>query len=187
MNRPAGLNRTLLAIFGLLLLAAGAIPAAIRFRRLPALGADRPVVPGTALPPTWALYVTAAAGIVVALTALRWLAAQLVRKPGSRTWRFEADPGAGSTELATTAAVAPFTEELRGYGGVRTATASLTGPRDHPVLLATVSLEHDGDPTGIRDRIRGEGVPRLCQALDLEALPTRVELRFTTTTGARVT
>ncbi|MET8850746.1 alkaline shock response membrane anchor protein AmaP [Amycolatopsis sp. NPDC004625] len=186
MNRPAGLNRTLLALAGLLLIAAGAIPAAIRFRWLPALGGDRPVVPGDALPPTWALYVTAAAGIVVALAGLRWLAAQLVRKPGSRTWRYEAGSGAGSTELATTAAVAPFAEELRGYPGVRTATASLTGTRDHPELFAVVSLEQDGDPAGIRDRIRNDGVPRLCQALDLDSLPTRVELRFTTTTGARV-
>lgn len=186
MNRPAGLNRFLLAVFGLVSVAAGAVPAAIRFHWLPALGGDRPVVPGTALPPTWVLYATAAAGIVVALAGLRWLAAQLVRKPGSRTWRFEADPDAGSTELATTAAVGPFTEELRGYPGVRTATASLSGPRDHPELFAVVSVEQDGDPAEIRDLIRDHGVPRLCQALDLDSLPTRLELRFTTTTGARV-
>lgn len=185
MNRPAGLNRTLLAIAGLLLIAAGAIPAAIRFRWLPALGGDRPVVPGAALPPTWALYVAAAAGIVVALAGLRWLAAQLVRKPGSRTWRFD-DGAAGSTELATGTAVAPFTEEVRGYPGVRSATASLTGSRDHPELFAVLSLEQDGDPAAIRDRIRDDGVPRLCQALDLDSLPTRVELRFTTSTGSRV-
>ncbi|WP_290059068.1 alkaline shock response membrane anchor protein AmaP, partial [Amycolatopsis solani] len=136
MNRPARLNRTLLAAFGLLLIAAGAVPAAIRFHWLPALGADRPIVPGTELPPTWVLYVSAAAGIVVALAGLRWLAAQLVRKPAGRTWRFEADPDAGTTELATTAAVGPFTEELRGYPGVRTASASLTGTRERPELLA---------------------------------------------------
>lgn len=184
MNRPAGLNRTLLAILGLLLLAAGAIPAAIRFHWLPTLGADRPIVPGTALPPTWAWYATAAAGIVVALAGLRWLAAQLIRKPGNRTWRFETD--AGTTDLATTTAVAPFTEEVRGYPGVRTATASLTGPREAPQLLAVVSVEQDGDPAEIRDRIRDEGVPRLRQALDLDDLPIQVELRFTTAAGSRV-
>ncbi|GAB3158371.1 hypothetical protein GCM10027258_69420 [Amycolatopsis stemonae] len=184
MNRPAGLNRTLLAVFGLLLLAAGALPAAIRFHWLPVLGPDRPLVPGTELPPTWVRYVIAAAGIVVALAGLRWLAAQLVRKPGNRTWRWEAD--AGSAELATSAAVGPFTEELRGYPGVRTASASLTGNRERPELLAVVSVEQDGDPAGIRDRIRDEGVPRLCQALDLDSLPTRVELRFTTAERSRV-
>ncbi|MGW5723159.1 alkaline shock response membrane anchor protein AmaP [Amycolatopsis sp. NPDC003865] len=186
MNRPARLNRTLLAAFGLLLIAAGAVPAAIRFHWLPALGGDRPIVPGTELPPTWVLSVTAAAGIVVALAGLRWLAAQLVRKPAGRTWHFEADPDAGRTELATTAAVGPFTEELRGYPGVRTASASLIGNRDHPELLAVVSVEQDGDPSEIRDRIRAEGVPRLCQALDLDDLPTRVELRFTTAASSRV-
>ncbi|MCR6483573.1 alkaline shock response membrane anchor protein AmaP [Amycolatopsis sp. OK19-0408] len=184
MNRPARLNRTLLAGFGLLLIAAGAVPAAIRFHWLPALGADRPIVPGTALPPTWAWYVTATAGVVVALAGLRWLAAQLVRKPAGRTWHFES--GTGTTDLATTTAVAPFIEEVRGYPGVRTATASLTGPADHPELLAVVSVEQDGDPAEIRDRIRDEGVSRLCQALDLDDLPTQVELRFTTAAGSRV-
>ncbi|QKV80300.1 alkaline shock response membrane anchor protein AmaP [Amycolatopsis sp. Hca4] len=186
MNRPAGLNRTLLVIAGLLLIAAGAIPAAIRFHWLPALGGNRPIVPGTALPPTWVLSATAAAGIVVALAGLRWLAAQLIRKPAGRTWQFEADPGAGRTELATTVAIGPFTEELRGYPGVRTATASLTGSREHPELFAVVSVEQDGDPAAIRDRIRETGVPRLCQALDLDDLPTHVELRFTTAAGTRV-
>jgi len=81
VNRPARLNRTLIAVLGLLLMTAGALPAAIRFHWLPALGADRPLVPGTALPPAWVLYAAAAAGIVLALAGLRWLAAQLVRKP----------------------------------------------------------------------------------------------------------
>lgn len=186
MNRPAALNRVLLAVFGLLLMAAGAVPAAIRFRRPPVLGDDRPLVPGTALPPTWVLYVIAAAGIVVALAGLRWLAAQVARKPRARVWRFESDPDAGGTELATTAAVVPFAEELRDYPGVHAATASLAGTRDDPALVVVVSVEQDGDPTEIRDRIRTEGVPRLCQALDLDNLPTRIEFRFTTSTGARV-
>ncbi|WIX98382.1 alkaline shock response membrane anchor protein AmaP [Amycolatopsis mongoliensis] len=186
MNRPAALNRTLIAFFGLLLVAAGAIPAAIRFRRLPVLGDDRPLVPGTDLPPTWVLYVTAAAGIVVALAGLRWLAAQLARKPRSRVWRFETDPDAGGTELATTAAVAPFADELRAYPGVHAATATLAGTRENPALVAVVSVEQDGDPSEIRDRIRTEGIPRLCQALDLDSLPSRVEFRFTTTAGTRV-
>lgn len=183
MNRPATLNRVLLTFFGLLLVAAGSIPAAIRFHWLPILGGDRPLVPGTDLPPNWALYVAAAAGIVVVLAGLRWLAAQLGRKPRGRIWRFESD--AGSTELATTAAVAPFADELRAYPGVHTATATLAGTRDDPVLVAVVSVEQDGDPREIRDRIRAAGIPRLCQALDLDSLSTQVEFRFTTT-GTRV-
>ncbi|VVJ17717.1 Uncharacterised protein [Amycolatopsis camponoti] len=186
MNRPARLNRTLIAVLGLLLMAAGALPAAIRFHWLPALGADRPLVPGTALPPAWVLYAAAAAGIVLALAGLRWLAAQLVRKPRGHVWRFDDSPDDGTTELAAGAAVVPFVEELRGYPGVHHATATLAGTRQAPVLEVVVSVEQDGDPTGIRGRIHAEGVPRLCQALDLDSLATRIELRFTTTSGSRV-
>lgn len=181
MNRPARLNRTLLAFFGLVLVAAGALPAAIRFGRLP--GAGRPLVPGTGLPPTWVLYAVAAAGIVVALAGLRWLAAQPVHRPRSRVWDFGDD--GGRTELAAGAAVVPFVEEVRGYPGVHDAKATLAGTRENPVLEAIVSLEQDGDPTAVRRRIHSDGVPRLCQALDLDALPIRIECRISGAAGSR--
>ncbi|MCR6482799.1 alkaline shock response membrane anchor protein AmaP [Amycolatopsis sp. OK19-0408] len=186
MNRPARLNRVLLAILGLLLLAAGLLPIAIRSGWLPVLGPDRPLVPGTALPPTWVLYAAAVAGLVVALAGLRWLAAQLTRRPRARIWRFDTDPATGSTELSSSAAAKPFVEEVRSYQGVHDATAVLLGNRAGPALEIVVSVEHDGDPADIRTRIRTEGVPRLRQALDLDSLPARVELRFTAATGARV-
>jgi hypothetical protein len=184
-NRPARLNRVLLGLLGLVLLAAGGFAVATHFGRLRVVDPRATLVPGTATPPTWALYAAAAVAVVLGLLVLRWLLAQFTRGPRSRTWRFETDPDRGRTELAADAAVAPFTEELRAYPGVHRAAATLAGTREDPALALVVSVAQDGDPTEIRERLAEEGLPRLRQALGLDALPVSVEFRFTTAAGPR--
>jgi membrane protein YqaA with SNARE-associated domain len=186
LNRPARLNRVLLAIIGLVLLAAGAFVVAAHFGRLPRVAKDSALVPSTANPPTWVLYVAAGAAVIIGLLCVRWLLAQLARKPRTRIWRFEQDPDRGRTELAASAAVGPFTNELRGYPGVGAATATLAGPRTAPTLALVITADQDGDLTEIRHRLDTNGLPRLCQALDLETLPVTVEFRFAARSGARV-
>ncbi len=92
LNRPARLNRALLSILGLVLVGSGGLAIALHFGNVPMLPASSPLVPGTDAPPVWSLYVTVAVCVVVGLLALRWLVAQLARKPKSHTWRMENDP-----------------------------------------------------------------------------------------------
>jgi hypothetical protein len=184
-NRPARLNRTLLGLLGLVLLAAGGFAVATHFGKLTVLPPDSPLVPGTGNPPIWALYVAAAAAVIVGLLLLRWLIAQLTRKPKTRTWRFESDPDTGRTELAASTAIAPFVDEVKTYPGVHAAHATLAGSRDDPAVALVISAEQDGDLTAIRHRLDNEGLPRLREALDLDELPVAVEFRFTAKTAAR--
>lgn len=184
MNRPAALNRGLLGLLGLLLLAAGGFAVAAYFDVV-----EPPwetVVPGSAPPPDWVLYVTAAVAVVVGLLALRWLFAQLRRRPRTRTWRLDTEPERGRTELAPSAATAPFTDELTAFPGVHDAHATLAGGPHDPALALVVGVEQDADLSGIRTRLAEEGLPRLRRALDLPRLPATVEFRFTTITGRRV-
>lgn len=185
LNRPARLNRTLLALSGLISLAAGGFAVATHFGKLTLVAADSALTPGTAAPPTWVWYVAAAGAIVLGLLLLRWLAAQLTRKPKTRTWRFETDPDHGRTELAAGTAVTPFLTEVETYPGVHAAHATLAGTRHDPALALVLSTEQDGDPAAIRERLETHGLPRLRQALDLDDLPATIEFRFTTKTGAR--
>ncbi|UOZ04891.1 alkaline shock response membrane anchor protein AmaP [Amycolatopsis sp. WQ 127309] len=184
-NRPAALNRALLAFVGSVLLAAGAFAVLTHFGTLPAPDRGSALVPGPANPPTWALYVITAVAVVLGFALLRWLAAQLVRKPKTHSWRWEAASESGRTELAASAAAEPFVDEVKSYPGVHAAHATLAGTRDTPALALVISAEHDGDLTTIRHRLEIEGLPRLRQALDLEALPVTVEFRFSTKNGAR--
>jgi hypothetical protein len=185
LNRPARLNRSLLTVAGVLLLAAGGFAVATHFGKLTVLKPDSALVPGTGTPPTWVFYAAAAAAVVVGLLMLRWLVAQLARKPKTHTWRLETDPGTGRTELGASTAVAPLLGEVAAYDGVAAAYGTLAGTRTAPAVALVVSVEQDGDLTAIRRRIDTVGLPRLRQALDLTELPVTVEFRFSTKTGAR--
>lgn len=184
-NRPARLNRTLLALLGLVLLAAGGFAVATHFGRLTVVTPESALVPGTGTPPTWALYAAAAAAVLVGLLLLRWLIAQLTRRPKTRTWRFESDPDTGRTELAASTAIEPFVDEVKTYAGVHAAHATLAGSREDPAVALVISAEQDGDLTAIRRRLDDEGLPRLREALDLDELPVTVEFRFSAKTAAR--
>lgn len=185
LNRPARLNRGLLAILGITGLAAGGFAVATHFGRLSVIDPDSTLVPGTGTPPTWVLYTAAAVAVVLGLLLLRWLLAQLARKPKTHTWHLETDPATGRTELPAATAISPFTTEVGAYPGVHSAHATLAGTPDAPAVALVISVEQDGDLTAIRHRIDTDGLPRLRQALDLDALPTTIEFRFSTKTGAR--
>ncbi|GAA1025515.1 MULTISPECIES: Asp23/Gls24 family envelope stress response protein [Amycolatopsis] len=186
MNRPAALNRFLLAVIGLVLLAAGGFGLATHFRVLRVVDPEAPLVPGTGEPPAWVFYAIAAAAVVVGLLALRWLLAQLAHRPRTGVWRFETDPAFGRTELRADDAVAPFVEELRAYPGVRKASASLAGTREQPSLALIVTCEQDVDLGEIRRRVTEESLPRLEEALELDDIPVSIEFRFTSRAASRV-
>src|SRR4051794_25045734 len=137
-NRPARLNRTVLAVLGLLLLLTGAFvllvgsgAAPTVTARLPAR-ADVPMLPDGFVAPAWLPWVGLAAAAVVGLAALGWLVAQPARAPATGTWQLADDPRGGTTELDTATAAAPLAEEISTYAGVRAATARLAGAHQHP-------------------------------------------------------
>lgn len=185
LNRPARLNRCLLAITGGALVAGGGFAMAASVGWLP-IDPATPLVPGTALPPTWTLYAVVVAAVLLGLLCLRWLAAQFARKPKTHHWHIEGDdPERGHTELAARIATTPFTTDIAAYPGIHAAHADLTGPQHSPTLAVIVTTEHDADLPDIRRRLDTHGLPRLRNALDLTSLPMTLEFRFTTKPGTR--
>ncbi|EOD59783.1 alkaline shock response membrane anchor protein AmaP [Amycolatopsis vancoresmycina] len=183
MNRPAALNRTLLALIGLVLLAAGGFAVATHFGELRLLDPSAPLVPGTAPPPTWVFYLVIAGAVGLGLLCLRWLAAQAFRRPKATTWRTTGD--AGATVLGSATAAAPVAADVETYPGVLAASAWLSGPRDAPALDLVVTTGRDADPAALRQRVAEHAVPRLRQALEVGDLPVRLEIRLTAKTGSR--
>lgn len=180
------MNRVLLGLVGLVVLAAGAVAITTNTGVLTVVDRGGRLAPGAAPPPTWVLYVVAAGGVVVALLALRWLLAQLTPAAKSSTWRWEDEPDAGRTELSTSIATTPFVTDVTACPGVHTARAALTGPEEAPRLAVVVNVEQDAHVGDVRQHISTVALPRLRQALDLAAIPTTVEFRVTTKTGTRV-
>jgi hypothetical protein len=183
VNRPARLNRTLLALTGLVLVAGGGFAVATHFGWLRVLDPGTELIPAPGSPPTWAFYAAAAVAVIVGLLALRWLAAQAVRRPKTSVWRFGDDDG--STRLDAGTAIRPLTEEIGAYQGVHAATATLGGPQDDPALYLAITAEPGADLGEIRRRVDEHALARLRESLDLETLPTTIEFQFTAKSGAR--
>jgi hypothetical protein len=187
-NRPARLNRTVLALLGLLCLAAGGVVLLIGTGLLGDLlpvPADAPLLPAGLVLPGWAPSAVAAVAVVIGLLALRWLIAQTIRRPASSNWQLSPDTTTGTTHIDSDAAARPLADEIEDYPGVRSATASLTGPRQHPHLYLRVSADDHADISELRRRIGADAIPRLTQALNLPALPADTLLRLVTASGAR--
>lgn len=189
-NRPARLNRVVLAILGVLTLTAGGFVLLVGTGVLHAsvsLPAPVPLSPGaplvgartTFLP--WVPWAVVPAASVVALLSLRWLVAQTIRRPRGSEWQLAPDDGHGSTYIGSDAAAEPLRDEIAGYPGVLSATAHLTGPRHHPQLHLQVTTEDRAGITELRRQIDTEAIPRLTQALDLPALPADLLIRLDTT------
>ncbi|NIJ10649.1 hypothetical protein FHU38_000993 [Saccharomonospora amisosensis] len=186
VNRPSRLNRSLLAVVGAVLVAGGGVALSTYFGWSGLFEPTAPLVPGTQQPPTWALYVTAAVAVLVAVACLLWLAAQFTREPRTRTWHLETDPARGHTDIAPGTAVEPLVHDIVSYPGVHTADATLAGNRESPLLSLVVTTEQDADLTAVREQIAAHGLPRLRQALDLSTLPAVLEFRVAGPAGSRV-
>jgi hypothetical protein len=177
-NRPATLNRTLLILFGLLLLGAGAFVLTAALGVLPPLRRDAPVIPTNVATPGWAPWAGTVAAVIVGLLCLRWLLAQAIRRPRTGTWTLTDDPHQGTTTIAADDAAAPLVAEIETYPGVHNASARLSGSRAQPALHLVVATEDRADISGLRERIDTEALPRLRHALDIDTLPSDLLLRL---------
>jgi len=184
-NRPARLNRAVLAVLGLLLLVTGAFVLLVGSGAVPAItgrlpvSADLPILPAGFLAPVWLPSAGLAAAVVVGLAALWWLAAQIARAPATDTWQLADDSRGGTTELDSATAAVSLAKEISAYPGVRGATARLVGAHQHPQLHMRVTAEDGASLPDLRQRIDEVAVPRLVGALDLTALDADVVLRWT--------
>lgn len=182
-NRPATLNRSLLTLAGLLLLLAGAYPLLRRLGVLatpvvgPAQNSDDTLLPAGVTVPGWVPWLVIAGAVIVGLGCLRWLLAQTGRRATSTTWHLSGDPGRGHTDLDADIAAAAIAEEITGYPGVTTATATITGQRAQPELHLRVTIEDHTPVSELRKRIDTHALPRLRHALERASLPTEILIR----------
>jgi hypothetical protein len=183
-NRPSALNRVLLTVVGLLTLLAGAAVLATGSGWGTRLGVRGLAAPdGTLIPAgrglqPWVIYAVVVAAVLIAVLALRWMAAQTRRRPRSRTWRLAADDTRGNTFLGADVAAHAVAEDVEDYSGVYQARAVLLGERREPALHLTVQVYPDTSLDELRAHIDGHALPRLRAALELDVLPADVLIRL---------
>ncbi|MFF2083778.1 alkaline shock response membrane anchor protein AmaP [Nocardia sp. NPDC058176] len=176
-NRPARLNRGVLGLLGIALAAAGGLLIAAHFGAF-RVDSDAPLVPGTEEPPRWILFCVIAGAVLLALLALRWLAAQIARLPKRTVWEIGTAGEQGRTLLGSGAAAEAVAADIETYDGVRSATARLAGSALAPDLHLLIDTDPAADLPALRTRILEHAVPRLRTALELTAVPVEVEFRI---------
>ncbi|HKF89355.1 MAG TPA: hypothetical protein VKB85_14965 [Propionibacteriaceae bacterium] len=174
-------NRTVLALIGLVLLAAG-IGGLLLSLNLIATGTGRwPVVPdavaGFVTGTSWLPSAAAAAAVAVALLGLWWLLAQFrVDWPGQLD--LTGDRPDGITTLAAGAFTDAVEDDAESIRGVTGASANL---RSKPTrrLDLTVNLAAFADLGEVRRSLEQQTAARTRQVIDQPNLPIRIELRPT--------
>lgn len=185
-RRTARGNRIGLGLLGLLMVIVG---GAIVTRSTGLFGgllgpADEPVYSDNTA--TWVhdqrpwLWLTiAAAGVLVALLAVRWL---LVQLRSDRLGRLMVDtdhrdvPDSGRTDVPAGVVTSAVGQEVAAYRGVQKVRVALTGRPDQPELRLTVTADPDADLSRLRRRITGEALSHARSALDTDRLTTHLQL-----------
>ncbi|MEJ8279666.1 alkaline shock response membrane anchor protein AmaP [Pseudonocardia spirodelae] len=174
-NPPARLNRTLLFLIGLVLLAAGVFGLlfglGVLRPVLPMLDPSVPLLPANPVFDAWVPWVVVVAAVVVGLLALRWLLAQARRRPRTSSWTLPsaqvAGRDAGVTRIHSDDAADALAADIEGYEGVQRAAAALVGDRRRPQIHLEVTADDGADLTALRARITDHALPRLRSALDI--------------------
>ncbi|SDF85592.1 hypothetical protein [Klenkia brasiliensis] len=174
-------NRVVLAVLGLLLLAGGVLVLLLGLGVLGAARADLAVLPPGAAVPGWTWPVVGAAGVLVAALSAWWLVVQ------SRTDRLARlrleDADGGRTVLEGAALTRALEEQVEAVPGVARASAHLSGTSAAPRLHLRVRLTGRADPAQVHRTVTGEVLAQARAALEVDRLPTRVELDLPRGTG----
>lgn len=177
-TRPGRLNRTLLALLGLLLLATGAATLAAGLGLVGVLAPESPVLPGPLrtylIEQPWVPYAVAAVGILVALLGVRWLLAQLPRRASTGRFRIQDENGRGVTHVDADIVADALEADIQAYSGVSSARADITGSRLRPDVSITLVVDPGTDIKALQDRLRDHAEERMSRALGAETVTTHL-------------
>ncbi|RBY91666.1 alkaline shock response membrane anchor protein AmaP [Blastococcus sp. TBT05-19] len=174
--RTDSVNRSVLTLLALLLLAAGGVGLATSFG---AFGSAPDVLPqglrDFAADQWWFWLVAGAVCLLIALLALRWLLAQLSTDRVGQV-DLTSDERDGRTVVHSGAIADAVENEAEALRGVSSASAHLRDERGRR-LSVTVDLTDYADIAEVRRILEERVVGHARQALDDPSLPVDIELR----------
>jgi hypothetical protein len=179
----AHVNRTVLFIIGLILLAGGGAalvrglatyPTSLGRSSAPIVTAAQARYPGRH---AWVWPAAAASAAIIALLALYWLLIQ-ARTGTVRRLSLEPERTHGVTVLPADAVTGAITDELKTRPGIHRAAAALRGSPAAPGLELSVTAADHTDPALLRGYIEGEALTHLRASLERETIPTVLRIRF---------
>jgi hypothetical protein len=188
-TRPAGAQRTLVGLLGLLGLAAGAAALVVGAGLLGTNRANRPILDPIALDtlrahPTLTRVVAIAAGVILLILGLLWTARAL--KPERRP-NLLLDPSPDRhLEVNASAIANALRADTETITGVNRAHARMVGTTATPALRLNLWLEDGADVRNVYHDLNTRVLTRARDSLGVETLPTAIRIELDATTPARV-
>ncbi len=174
-------NRFALALFGLLVLIAGAAGMTASTGVFGATFAKRALFANrvsTYIGHHGAWVWPAAAGVclLIALAALRWIVALLISTDRAGDIPIPVRTHEGTTILQSAALTGALTREVGRYHGVDTARGRIIGDASAPEIVIAVTASHSADLHALHRRIETEALAHARQALGKTDLPAHLHL-----------
>ncbi|MBV9092656.1 MAG: hypothetical protein JO132_02065 [Streptosporangiaceae bacterium] len=174
-------NRVMLALAGLILLAAGGAGMAASVGAFGAAFSRRTLLANQAghyigHHSSWLWYAVAGACLLIALACLRWILALLAStdRPGNIT--IPGDTNQGTTVLQPAALTDALTREIGAYRGIDAAKGRVIGDSRNPGIVLIVNPEPSADLHALHRRIEAEAIAHARQALGKPSLPIQLDL-----------
>jgi len=181
------LNRVLLTILGVLLVAAGVYTLLRSWGALGDSAAHDPLFTASARDwvqrnEEWFWPVAAGLSTLVGLLALRWLLAQLrTDRPGNSDLSWSTP--SGRTRIQASAIADAVSGDIQTDPGVERATVRMVGDEQQPELHLYIDARDDAALAEIRDQLETRAIPNLCTALDLPEIAAHARFRLAEPSG----
>lgn len=181
-ERPDRINRIVLTVLGLVLLAVG-LYGVLRGAGVFGDGRARdPLLLAEARDwvsdhDGWVWPLAAALSFVVAYLGWRWLRYQVRSSPRVSDIELGADPDTGSTRLRAVGAADALADDIERSDGVQSASARLLADGRQPEVDVRVDVFDDADIDGVRQHIEERTFERFKQALQADDVRAHIQLR----------
>lgn len=184
MRQTAGtLNRTWLAILGILALAAGTALLLQATGTLQTLAGTPPegqkVITGN-LPAfsaqPWTIAALLVLAVIIGVLATVWIIAQIPRKNTADTYRLHADGHQGRTTCGPSVIASAVEDQMNTLPGVVSSSALLRGTATEPDLTMKITVNDRADIRELLRRVETTTLPDLVRTLEVPLQRCRVQI-----------
>lgn len=183
MNRVDGVNRTLLLLLGIVLLAAGVAALALGLGAFGDARAQSAVLPGGLIDfvgsnGAWFWPLVAVVSLLLAYLGWRWLKAQFPAPRRVDDIDLTDDPKEGFTRARANGPAHGFAQDVARHPSVDTAKARMLSNGSAPQIGLRVDVFENGDIESVREHVGGPALERLRRTLGKEVVTVDLDMRL---------